>query len=225
MKTLRIGTLMLALAAVSCGPAGGAEDEDSERMDAEAEASPEASAPSPAPPATVTVARGTQLTLTLNQRISTRDNQAGDPFTGTVDRAVTEGDRVLLPRGATVHGTVTAVQKPDGEVPALIKLELDRIEARGESVPIDAVVLETSPGSESEMTGEAKKIGGGAAVGALIGGIVGGGAKEALIGAAAGAAAGTAVTLGTRDQHGFLAQGSPMTVRLEGPLTLPAPGG
>jgi len=173
--------------------------------------------------ATITVPSGTPLTLPLNQRISTRDNSVGDGFTATVSSALTEGDLVLIPQGAAVRGTVTAVQKPDGRRPALIKVELDQIQLGGEHVPIQAAVIETNPQTESEMTDEGKKIGAGAAVGALIGAVAGDGAKEALMGAAAGAAAGTAIALGTRDSHGGSPEGSPITIELESPLDVPAP--
>lgn len=225
-RTLRSATVLAAVAALACGGADAADADTGAPVE---DASPSTSTATPetssAPPATITVRSGTPLTLTLNQRISTRDNSAGDGFTATVSSALTAGDLVLIPQGAAVRGTVTAVQKPDGERPALIKVELDQIELRGETVPIQAAVVETNPRTESEMTDEGKKIGAGAAVGALIGAVAGKGAKEALMGAAAGAAAGTAIALGTRDSHGVLPEGSSITIELERPLLVPAPGG
>lgn len=164
---------------------------------------------------------GTSLQLTLNERLDT-NKSVGEAFTASVSQPVMRGGQVLVPKGAMVHGKVTAVQQPDGDRPAAIKMQFERIELRGESSRIDATLTDVSVKTEKEMKGEAKKIGGGAAAGALLGAVIGGGAKEAVMGAAAGAAAGTAVTLGTREGRGYLPEGAPMTIQLNSALSVPA---
>lgn len=166
---------------------------------------------------TVVAPAGTELHVTLNQELSTRTSSAGDAFTATVMQPVTVADRVVVPANATVHGVVTAVQQPEGERPAVIKLDFTRIEMRGKSRPLHATLAEAKPEKKSTTStgGAIAKIGGGAAAGAILGRIIGKNATGTLIGAAVGAAAGTAIVLGTKDSYGVLAKDSPMTLRLE----------
>lgn len=171
------------------------------------------------------LASGTTITATLDQEMSTAGNDVGDEFTATVSRDVTGAEGVIVPRGSRLRGEVTAVQQAGGDRPAAIKLDFREIEVRGQVRDFEARLASASPETRKEMDGEAKKIGGGAAAGALLGGIIGGGAKEAVLGAAAGAAAGTAVTLGTRDSHAYLPEGSTITVRVDAPVEVPRPAG
>jgi len=66
----------------------------------------------------------------------------------------------------------------------------------------------------------AKKVVGGAGLGALIGGIAGGG-KGAGIGAAAGAAGGTAIAASKKGQQLQIPSESLLEFRLEQPVALP----
>jgi len=70
------------------------------------------------------------------------------------------------------------------------------------------------PGRESTA-----KIGGGAIGGAIIGGILGG-AKGAAIGGSIGAGAGTAAVMAGDRNQATLSAGTPLTVRLEEPVTV-----
>jgi len=60
----------------------------------------------------VTVTPGTQMRLTLVNGLSTRVARDGDPFTAVVAEPVFSGNRLLLPAGAKVHGTVMSVDRP-----------------------------------------------------------------------------------------------------------------
>lgn len=174
--------------------------------------------------ATADVPAETSLALTLDRQLSTKSTSKGESFTATVAEPLRQGERVLVPSGATVHGSVTAVQEPSGERPAVLKLSFSKIEVRGQEKPIQAEVAETNPKTYRETHDAGKKVGGGAAVGALLGGILGDEADDAVVGAAIGAAAGTAVTLGTRHTHAYLPEGSRLTVRLTEPLHVPVEG-
>ena len=70
---------------------------------------------------------------------------------------------------------------------------------------------------------DAKKVVGGAGLGALIAGIAGGG-KGAGIGAAAGAATGTAVAASKKGQQLQIPSESLLEFRLEQPVALPVAG-
>lgn len=171
----------------------------------------------------MTLEAGTELRLTLNREIAVDSVQSGDPFTANMERPVIRGDYVVIPAGSRVSGRVTAVQKATDDNPAVIKLDFETIEVRGESLALQATLTETSPQTRSQMTGKLKKIGGGAGAGAVLGAVIGGGAKEAILGAAAGAAAGSAVALGTKEKSAYLPAGSPIVLRLDAPLSTPAP--
>ncbi|HVB55040.1 MAG TPA: hypothetical protein VNE63_01235 [Candidatus Acidoferrales bacterium] len=55
---------------------------------------------------------GTQVRLMLQNGLSTTAAHDGDPFTAVVAEPVFAGNRILLPAGAKVHGTVTSVSHP-----------------------------------------------------------------------------------------------------------------
>ena len=55
---------------------------------------------------------GTQVRLTLVNGLSTSVAHNGDPFTAIVAEPVFLGNQLILPAGAKVHGTITAVDRP-----------------------------------------------------------------------------------------------------------------
>jgi hypothetical protein len=58
------------------------------------------------------VIAGTQVRLTLINGLSTRVAHDGDPFTAVVAEPVFAGNRLLLPAGAKIHGTIRSVERP-----------------------------------------------------------------------------------------------------------------
>lgn len=172
------------------------------------------------------VPSGTEISATLDQRLSTKDNASGDSFSATVaSDVVDEEGRVLIPSGATLRGKITAVRdEGTEEEPAYLQLQLQNVEVRGASVPMTAEVTRVEPRRRSETHDEAAKIGGGTAAGALLGALVSGGdAAGTVAGAAVGAAAGTAITLGTAHQHAYLPAGSGIGVRINEETMVPPP--
>lgn len=169
----------------------------------------------PPAPATATVAAGTTVSLTLDQELSTAANRKGDSFTATVSAPVIEGSRVLIPEGAVVRGTVTALQEARDDKPPMLTVDFESIEVRGESSDLAATLTEADVETNQKMKGKGKKIGGGAAAGGLVGGLLGGDVKGALIGAAVGSAAGTAITLATQEGQAVLPAGTPMKIRVD----------
>lgn len=55
---------------------------------------------------------GTQVRLTLINGLSTRVAHDGDPFTAVVAEPVFAGSQMILPAGTTIHGTISAVDRP-----------------------------------------------------------------------------------------------------------------
>lgn len=182
--------------------------------------------PAPAAPRTVssTAAAGTTFAISLNEELSTRANQVGDGFTGTLSEPIMDTDgNVLIPAGATVRGRVTTVQK-SGNVTqtGVLGLAFEAISYGGRNYPLDATVIEANPEKTTrQSTGEqAGKVAAGAAAGAVIGRILGKDTKSTVKGAVIGAAAGTAIAMGTSDVDAVLRAGSTVRVRLDGPITV-----
>src|SRR2546429_6849994 len=137
-----------------------------------------------------TVPKGTVISVVTDQPVSSKDAKAGQPVSATVDKNVTIGGKVLIPKGATAKLSVSGVQASGRlSTPAKLYLHLVSVTVKGK-----AYTFATSSAGRSEK-GKGKRdagfIGGGAAGGAAIGALAGGG-KGAAIGAAAGAGAGTA---------------------------------
>ena len=146
-----------------------------------------ASAPTPQP---VTIPSGTEIHVTLDTALSSKDSSAGDSFEATVSQPVTVHGQVVVKRDARARGSVVEA-RPSGRLskPALLSLELKSVQVNGAWVPVRTQAL-TMEG-KSHKKRDIIAIGGGSALGAIIGGIAGGG-KGAAIGAAAGGGAGTA---------------------------------
>ena len=134
------------------------------------------------------VPAGTTVTVRLGSAIGSKLSQSGDSFTGTVAKEVVVGNRVAIPRGAPVSGTVVDA-KSLGKFKGAAELDvrLDSINVKGADLPVRVAPQTFTAKGKGKRT--AVITGGGAALGGLIGGLAGGG-KGAAIGLAAGAGAG-----------------------------------
>lgn len=186
---------------------------------AAAPAAPAAARPAeraaPAAPARLTAPAGARVQVTLTQRLSAKDNNVGDGFSGELSAPVQTADgAVVFPRGARVDGTVVAA-KGRGRFKGAGDLGI-------EVSSIDGVSVSTSE-YEKAAKGKGKRsaamIGGGAGLGALIGGLAGGG-KGAAIGALAGGGAGTAGAAYTGNKDIVIPSESVITFRLRAPVTV-----
>jgi hypothetical protein len=193
----------------------------------QADATPTQQRPRPAPAGPhyeeATMATGTSFRVSLNQELSTRENQVGDLFTTTLLAPVTDGVRVLVPAGAAFRGEVTAVQASGGSgQQAVLKIAITELSFDGQTYPVSVTVTEANPTTKGrDSTGEkVAKIGAGAVVGGILGRVIGGNATGTIVGGVVGAAAGTAIALGTEDVDAVLAEGSEMTLQLDAPLTV-----
>jgi hypothetical protein len=173
----------------------------------------------PPPPRTFTLSSGRVISVYTASPISTKTNKTGDTFTGSLSKAIVDGDWVIAKQGAPVEGVVTS-SDPGGRVKgvASIAVALKSLTlADGRTVAIS-----TSPYSKLAPTSkkkDAKKIGIGAGAGAVIGAIAGGG-KGAAIGAGVGGGAGTAATLATRGDPAVIPDETLLTFRLSAPVTV-----
>ena len=140
--------------------------------------------------APTTLPIGTEIIVTLNQAVSSKDAKVGQTISGSVTNNITAGARTVIPKGARAQLSVTSVN-PSGHLKGVAELwlKVNNVQVRGATY-----TLTTNPSGqkgESHNKRNVVAIGGGTAAGALIGGPAGGG-KGAAIGAIVGAGAGTA---------------------------------
>jgi hypothetical protein len=138
----------------------------------------------------ITVPEGTDLTVVLDQSLSTMENRPGDVFQASVAVPIAIDGKTVIPKDARVKGHVVDAQA-SGRLSGIARLvlTLDSVEVDGES--FDIATDDEGRIGKNHNKRNGILIGGGAGLGALIGGIAGGG-KGVLIGGAAGAGAGTA---------------------------------
>jgi hypothetical protein len=184
-----------------------------------------------------TVAPGTKIPLSMINSVSTKHAAEGDRiYLETVFPILVDG-RIVIPPGSYVAGTVTQVKRPG------------RIKGRGELyVRFDSLTLpngvtrdfrarmgaldgratedldkdEGKLRSEGNKSGDAQRVGEGAAAGASVGAISGSIAGRpgmgAGVGAAAGAAAGLVGVMLTRGPEAVLAKGTTLEMVLDRPV-------
>jgi hypothetical protein len=180
--------------------------------------------PAPPPPPVpefvdLTVPSDAVLGLQIERTVSSELARVEDRVDARVTRDLRVGDRIAIPAGSTVRGSVSEVDR-GGRVKGKARLAIKFhtiVLADGTQLPLktDAVVREgQSPGGES-----AAKVGGAAIGGAILGAILGGG-KGAAIGGAVGAGAGTAAAMTNDRNAATLAAGTTVTVRMQAPITV-----
>ena len=178
---------------------------------------------------------GTILPVMLNTFLNTRNTQVGDVFYADTVYPIWIQQRLIIPRGSIVKGTVTEVYKP-GTIKGKGKMAVrfdsvllpngverplvaafhgihgpgaEKIDRRTESV---------QAGGTTNKGADAAIVVGTAGTGAIIGSNSSHGATGPLIGAGAGAAAGTAIMLLSRDRNLILEPGIQLDLELRQPL-------
>ena len=184
-----------------------------------------------------TVTTGTRVPLTLINSVSTKHSTAGDRVYLQTVFPILVNNRIVIPPGSYVAGTVTDVKRPG------------RVKGRGELwVRFDSLTLpngvtrdfrarvggvdglsneeldkaEGKVKSERNIGGDARTIGEAAAAGASVGVIAGAATGHygmgTAIGGAAGAAAGMIGVLLSRGPDAVLAKGSTIEMVLDRPV-------
>lgn len=167
----------------------------------------------------VAVPAGTRILIRTVDAIDSSKQKAGFRFTASLETNLQAEDVVVAPRGSTVYGRLSQASSA-GRMSGSseLTLELTDIVINGTGYPILTSTYEVKGKGEGGNT--AKKIVGGAGLGALIGGIAGGG-KGAGIGVLAGAAGGTALASSKKGQQLQIPSESLLEFRLEQPVSLP----
>lgn len=172
-------------------------------------------APPPPPRVSRVVPSGTAVPVTISEALSASRNNAGDSFSGVLERPITTANgAVVFPRGARVAGVIAAA-KGKGRFKGSGDLAIELTSIAGTRV--------STTEYEAVNKGRGKRTavfaGGGTGLGALIGGLAGGG-KGALIGGLAGAGAGTAGAAYTGSRDVVIPSESSITFRLTAPVTI-----
>jgi hypothetical protein len=179
--------------------------------------------PPPEPPRPqfeeLVVPRDSVVGLQTEGRVSSETAKVEDRVEARVTRDVRIADRIAIPAGTRAIGAVTLVER-GGKFKERGRLGIrfhTLVFADGTRLPINTETIYRE--GEAPSQDSAKKIGGGAVVGTILGGILGG-AKGAAIGATAGAGAGTAAVAAGDRSEAILLPGTPLTVRLNQPVTI-----
>jgi hypothetical protein len=167
----------------------------------------------------VTVPAGTRILIRMANSIDSSKQTTGYRFTASLETNLQANNVVVARRGDTVYGRLASASsagKMSGS--SDLGLELTDIVVNGTAYPLLSNTYEIKGTGEGSKT--AKKVVGGAGLGALIGGVAGGG-KGAGIGALAGAGAGTAVAASKKGQQLSIPSESLIEFRLAQPAALP----
>jgi hypothetical protein len=167
-----------------------------------------------AQPAAITVPAGTLINVRLTEGIDVDVAQAGMKVKGRVDDPISVGDKIVIPREAgAVIQAVKVAQSGAFKGSDSISLKLNAVSIGGRVYDVATEYAVVASKGEGKRT--ARKVGGGAGLGAIVGGIAGGG-EGAAIGALVGGFAGTAVAA-SGEEHLKL----PAETRLQFKLTQP----
>jgi len=216
----RVGLLMTTLLVAglcACGP----QQPSSPEADA-GQTTPGSSRPRASEVVRVTVPQGTELQVTLSTAVGSETSQVGDHLTATTTAPVVVGDRVAIPAGSTIHGSVTGVSPANkgldiSEKGGAVVLSFNEVTTpRGFSTPMSASLsrFAKSGGKTAAI------IGGSAAGGALLGKILGGSTQDIAAGAVVGGGIGTAIAAGTKGRALVIPAGTELALTLDQPLTI-----
>jgi hypothetical protein len=194
--------------------------------------------PSPGPTRpgdTWVVPSGTKIPVVLKHAISTKSAKPGDPIYAQTTFPVVIDEKVMIPAGTYVQGTISQVTRP-GRVKGRAELLFHfttLIYPNGYTVLLPGAV-DQIPGQEhskvkdqegtiqqeGEKGKDAKTIGTAAGTGGALGGVTQGSMKGAAIGAAGGAAVGTLIALLSRGSDLHIDQGTAVDMVLHRDVNL-----
>lgn len=183
------------------------------------------------------VPNGTTINLLLKQELSTSANKVGDAFTAEVAQDVVVNGHTIVPRGATVDGQISKIEKPKRLAgmtgKASLVLRFDRIHTRTGEEPIVASLVSVHDPVDSkpqEKVGEEGKVEAktetkgmltkgaiGVAAGTVLGAVFGNVSRGLALGSIGGAVA----ILAPKGKDVTLVKGSGLQIRLDRDLDIP----
>ena len=182
----------------------------------------------------IVLAEGTRIFLALNDPLSTKHSSEGDIFTADVVVPVYQKERLVLPKGSIVAGSISRIVRPGRfRGKALLNVLFQSVRIAGTvQLPLVASLAAIEPEgkagvkAESTIQGEGSKgkdaaqVAKPALAGAGIGALAGGG-TGAAIGSAAGAVIGLGSVFASRGKDVEVRKGSTLEIVLDRPLTIP----
>jgi hypothetical protein len=170
------------------------------------------------PGQTVTLPANQPILVRMIDGVDSSKNHVGDVFHASLEADLVVDNIIVARKGSDVYGRLETVREA-GHISggSELQLELTRMIIDGNEFPLvssDYNLQGKSRGSDS-----AKKVGGGAVVGAIIGAIAGGG-RGAAIGAGVGGAAGAGVQIVTKGQQVKVPSETLLEFRLQQPVTV-----
>jgi hypothetical protein len=149
--------------------------------------------------------------------VDSSKNPPGSRFTATLETNLVAGDTVVAPKGNTVYGRLSeAKQAGRATGSSELQLELTDIVVGGTAYPLLTSDYQVKGGSSGKRS--AKRLLGGAGLGALIGGAAGNAGKGAAIGATVGAVG----ALAQKGKSVNVPSETLLEFRLQQPASLPA---
>jgi hypothetical protein len=166
----------------------------------------------------VTIPAGQSLLVRMIDGVDSSRNHVGDVFHASLETDLYVNNTLVAKKGTDIYGRLENAQEA-GHLAgsAQLQLELIRIVIDGHDYPLvssDYTLKGKGRGSDT-----AKKVGGGAVVGAIIGAIAGGG-EGAAIGAGVGSAAGAGVQVLTKGQQVKVPSETLLEFRLQQPAVV-----
>jgi hypothetical protein len=168
----------------------------------------------------VTVPQGTLIQVRTNEPVNSKHAKDGEPIQFTLIQDVTFGGVLAIPRGATVHGVIAEVKRPEsGSLTGSneLALELTSLDLMGQSYPLQSDMFKVKGPGKGERS--AGNVVGGALIGAIIGGAVGRG-EGAAIGAVAGGGAGAAASAASSGPGVWIPAEALVSFHLATPVTV-----
>jgi hypothetical protein len=178
--------------------------------------------PPPAPPKpvvrTVTIPAGTTIPVRMIDALETGKTQSNTPFHATLAADLVADGVTAIPRGSNVLGRVVDAKDATHYTgSSMLTIELTQISAQGQTFHV--VTDAYSAQGKARGSNTAKKVGGGAAIGAVIGALAGGG-KGAAIGAAAGGGLGAGANTVTKGEQVQIPSETLVNFRLQNPVSV-----
>jgi hypothetical protein len=168
----------------------------------------------------ITIPAGQSLLVRMIDGVDSSKNQVGDVFHASLETDLYIRDSLVARKSTDVYGRLAEVKEAGHfSGSAELQLELIRIVIDGHDYPL--VSSDYSLKGQGRGSDTAKKVGGGAVVGAIIGAIANGG-RGAAIGAGVGSAAGAGVQVFTRGKQVKVPSETLLEFRLEQPATVAA---
>jgi hypothetical protein len=165
-----------------------------------------------------TIPAGTTLLVRMVDGVDSSKNKVGSIFTAVLETNLQVGNTVVAPGGTKIHGRL-AEAKQAGRMAGKseLQLELTDIVIGGTAYPL--LSSDYKAAGKSSTGRSAKRVLGGAGLGAIVGGIAG----NAGMGAAIGVAAGATAALVQKGDSVKIPSETLLEFRLQQPASVPAP--